>query len=811
MSIRKKILVFVVLPFLVIYAILSGTIINHLYRIQIGQVTRRLRNQAVYNEVNLKHFYNVLELSVQISTSELEKLDPAAVKVRDMGEHILTTRFRNPQVINAWLVFEPNAFDGLDASHTGDYPGAPSGRYIRSFTRAGTSWRASPDIDEAFVDDPARAWWYTVPRSTGVIFSDAGGRDQGFPRDYGEGPVSVVRISAPVYRNGRVIGCMGLAAALNEKVLGDPIYPDTVSALFLSGGRVGYSLDVDRVGKSLEDLGFGGSAQIREAMGEYDPLYQNDEWSGITGEWSYSYFHPVRMGDQTLYLYTAFSRYSVWASMIPAIQPIGILLLISLVIFSFLVLYLTRNISKPLKELTQVSEELALGRLDVHFGAARSRDEMGMITRSLGRMAEQFRASKLLQERYQDRFDIILGIHYALFRGDTLDDAFHSLITTVVEYFSVYRASLVFVMDKRPRIAAVFPRDSRKEDKNSEFLHHDKMTELLAGKKHLVMNYGALQAMNLPFVDHRTRTLCILPLRTGEIVRGYLIMEGREPEAFVHDDTTVIFLGDTLAYVLAARVDWAARDLREAPQPPPVETSAAPEPAMPVPGIPVPVIPGIPGGAGYAGDTAAEGQAGTLLEKAKTIRGLDVDKGVMIIGGEKEKYAELLRVTARVIADGIQKMRGFYRENLSAFAIEVHGMKGALYSIGAETLGGEARQLEFAAKSDDVRYCQENYPLFEENLRILSRNLAGLFPRQERTQKGDTGELLKVLPRIRNACTGFDADAASSLLAPVLALQWDDQDIGELLEAIGKDLENIEYEAAGEKIAALWAKLEAAA
>ncbi|MDR2470953.1 MAG: HAMP domain-containing protein [Treponema sp.] len=800
MSIRKKILAFVVLPFLLIYGTLSGVILRHLYQIQIRQVARRLHNQAVYNEVNLKNFYSVLELSVQISASELEKLDPANATAREMGEHILTTRFRNSQVINAWLAFEPGAFDGRDERHTGDYPGAPSGRYIRSFIRSGNLWKPSPDIDEAALNDPARASWYVSPRDTGAVYSDVG---RGFVEDYGAGPVSVMRVSAPVYRDGRIIGCVGMAAALNEKVLGDPIYPDTEFALFLPGGRIGYSPNTELAGKSLEDLGLDGSAQIREAMGNRASLYLDDEYLGISGKPSYSHFHPVGLGGQTLYLYTAFSRNLVWANMAPSIQPIGISLLVSMVIFSFLILYLSRTISEPLKKLTQVSEELALGRLDVRFDITRSRDELGMITRSLGRMAEQFRASKLLQGRYQDRFDIVLGIHYALFRVDTLDAAFDSLVTTVAEYFSVFRASLVFVLDKRPRLAAVFPQDPRRGEKGVEFLHHDQVAAMLSGKKHLTMNYGALHPAALSFVDYRTRSLCILPLRTGELLRGYLILEGREPEAFIHDDTTALFMGDILAYVLAARVDWIAKEIKGTKEPGEPGAGANGRDAAPArSGAASAMIPGTaaaPGG--------PEGQTGTLLEKAKTIRGLDVDKGVLLIGGEKEKYAELLRVTSRIIIDSVQKMRSFHRENLPAFAIEVHGMKAALYSIGAESLGGEARQLEFAAKSDDLRYCQENYPVFEENLRTFSRNLAGLFPRQERTQKGDTAELLKILPRIRNACAGFDADTAASLLAPALTLQWEDREIGELLEKIEKDLENIEYDGAGEKIAALRAKL----
>jgi HPt (histidine-containing phosphotransfer) domain-containing protein len=135
-------------------------------------------------------------------------------------------------------------------------------------------------------------------------------------------------------------------------------------------------------------------------------------------------------------------------------------------------------------------------------------------------------------------------------------------------------------------------------------------------------------------------------------------------------------------------------------------------------------------------------------------------------------------------------------------------MKSALASIGVETLADEAKQLEFAAKSEDALYCKENYPGLEEKLRTLSRNLASLFPRQERSsRKGDSKELAEVLVKTRNACNDFDSSAASSLLEPMAAIKWD-EGINDFLDEIGKDLENIEYDGAVKKISELLKKIE---
>jgi HPt (histidine-containing phosphotransfer) domain-containing protein/HAMP domain-containing protein len=781
LSIWKKILFFVVLPFLVIYLVLSVFIIYQVYQTQIARTRQRLYTLALYNNVNLNDFYDVLELSIQISAAELETIDPNNPEARKMGEPIITTRFRNDDVSKVWFVFEPNAFDGRDAFHTDDYSGAPSGRYMRFFNRDGNSWHADEAVSET---DSGKAYWYVMPRDSKAIFTDLGSLD------YGNETASSINVSGPVFRDNEIIGCVGLTAVIDENTLGDLIYHEAVSAIFLPDGRLGYSRNIEDVGKTLEDLGFSAAtvARIQEAMEKKERIYLANEYSGITHVQSYNYFYPVQINGRDMYIYTSLPQSDVWLNTVPVIKPVGISLLISLIIFSMLLLYLAWGIAEPLKRLTLASETLASGNLDVRIDVVRSGDELGMITKSLSRMAEQFRVSKLIQERYEDRFDIIIDIHHALFRSESLDEAFNTALTAVAKYFGVFKATLIYVLDEGPRIVAVYP-FSEMEEGLSEFFNHNFVAQLLEKKKHLVMNYGTIKTMQMPFVDYQTRTLCILPLRMNEVLKGYIIMEGKEPESFVHDDTTLLFLGETLSYIIGRRADWEAAD-KLTPDASPVAATLAEAGADP--DEPERIMPD---------------NAETFLEKAKTIQNLNVDMGLLLIGGGKEQYAELLRVTIKVIAEGILKMRRFYIEDLPAFAIEIHGMKGALASIGVETLADEAKQLEFAAKSDDALYCRENYPGLEEKLRTLSRNLASLFPQQERgSQGGDIKELAEALVKIRNASNNFDSSAASSLLAPMTVLKWD-EGINSLLDEIEKAFENIEYDEATAKISELIKKI----
>jgi HPt (histidine-containing phosphotransfer) domain-containing protein/HAMP domain-containing protein len=785
-SLWKRTLFFVIIPFIVIYIALSAFILQQVYQTQITKTGQELHKLALYNSVNLKNCYEVLELSVQIAAAELEKIDPESSKAREMGESILTTRFRNSQVINSWLVFESNAFDGMDALHTEDYPGAPSGQYIRSFNRNGESWETAFDIDETELED---AYWYRIARDTGAFFTDLGGYRLLW--DYGneDGAVSSIGVTSPIFRDTKVIGCVGLDAALNEYTLGEQILPEAVSAILLSDGRLGYSIRTESVGKDIEALGFSGTRRIREALRREEPLYLYNEYSGISRVKSFSYFHPVRIGGKLLYIYTSLPQRYVWLNTVLDIRPIGVSLFVSLVVFTVLLFCLSRTISAPLQKLIAACEGLAQGNLDIRIDLSHSGDELGMITRSLSRMAEQFRTSKMLQRRYQERIDIIQKIHLALFSGGSLFEAFNDGLTAAAEYFGIFKAALIFNAGERSRIMAVYP-SQKFDEENREFFSHNLVVNLLENKKHLTMNYGALNIMQLPFIDYKTRALCILSLRTKDTLRGYIIMEGKEPDAFIHDDTTLIFLGETLSNILSCRTAWEQEAALSIPED--VETGSAPaEQPDREPGIIPPE------------------NAASFLEKAKTVQYLNIDRGLLLIGGEKEKYTELLRVTIRVITEGILSMRNLYHQDLSGFAILVHGMKGALYSIGAEVLGDEARKLEFAAKSDDRTYCTEHYPLFEEKLRVLSRNLAALFPRQERCSRtGSIGELKELLKKAMDACSSFDAAAANEILIPLSELKWDDEKIAQTLKEIGNDLENIEYDGAADKISRLLETLE---
>jgi HPt (histidine-containing phosphotransfer) domain-containing protein len=308
---------------------------------------------------------------------------------------------------------------------------------------------------------------------------------------------------------------------------------------------------------------------------------------------------------------------------------------------------------------------------------------------------------------------------------------------------------------------------------------------LVAGKRYVSFNAGSMARQKIDFVTEQTLFLCILPITAEGSLRAYVIIEGdRKSGPLVHSDAALLFISDTINYMIEKKSGETRLVSREE-EPAPSSGAAVPQ-------------------------------------AIRAIEELDVDRGLSLIGGSEEQYAELLRISAGVFLDGIKKMRNFYQKDLPAFTIEVHGMKGALYAIGALNLGDKARELETAAKEGDAGFCAEAYPVFEERLNALSMRLAAAAGRQRaapRRGPGRLGELKEVLQKILEYSQNFDSAKAIAGVAPLLEYSWDEQDvpaaapelssteggssIGETLEKIAGFLENIDYDGAEDLISAL--------
>ncbi|MDR1389033.1 MAG: HAMP domain-containing protein [Treponema sp.] len=783
-SIQQKIFMFVLLPFLVIFIALTVFITRQIINTKTDQVLQQLKTLTVFSESDLRKFFETANLTLDTMAAGIESVNPENPNARMILRNILTAYFRSPSVQGNFLIFEPNAFDGNDAAYTLDYPLAPSGRFIAFYIRnADNDVELFPDIDENNLADPVRSFWYTIPKETGRLFVDLSGRFGLLRTDADGGPGNAFLLSMPVRRNGVIIGVSGLHAKIPGDFLTNKMMNSSVAAIFLPDGRLAYSPDTKRQdwGAGLEELGFSRTREILNAMSRRESILLEDT-AGLFSAKYYSYFSPVFLQGEWLYIYSAIPRYYILSEIIPVISPILGSLLLCLISYSLLLVYLAWGISRPLQRLTAAAKDIVLGNYNLFIAVPRSEDELGIMTRSLSRIAEQFRIGRMMQERLQGRITMFLKIHNAMFKNDNLKKAYNAVLEAVAEYFSISRGSLVFIQKGKAIIYACYPQEET--ETGIEFIYHEQIASLLENRRHLTLNEGARAELKIPpFTEGASHeSTCIMALRKKGALCGYVIMEGSNEKAFFYDDTSILFIADILGYLLTFRSDWNDAALFS-----PYEDS----------------------GEGSPKDILPERPAGGLFDRANAIADLDVEKGLLLIGGETEDYFTLLRITAKTIPAAAAKMRALYQSDLAAFAIEVHGIKGGLYSIAADKLGDEAKRLEFAAKASDLDFCRVQYPLLESRLIEFQRKLELLFEvKEEEPGTGNMEELLQALQKAKAACDQFDLSLAINVMKPFIPLKWDDTSIGEMLKHIFADFENIEYAAAAEKIKNIIALVE---
>jgi len=111
------------------------------------------------------------------------------------------------------------------------------------------------------------------------------------------------------------------------------------------------------------------------------------------------------------------------------------------------------------------------------------------------------------------------------------------------------------------------------------------------------------------------------------------------------------------------------------------------------------------------------------------IPGVDVHKGIAMIGGKEEHYRSLLALLCKDVEERLpllQKAREAdlsSAETLSALVTQCHALKGASANLGAEKVSAEAAALEAAGKAGDTVLIGKQLPVFVELLTALAKDI----------------------------------------------------------------------------------------
>ena len=199
-----------------------------------------------------------------------------------------------------------------------------------------------------------------------------------------------------------------------------------------------------------------------------------------------------------------------------------------------------------------------------------------------------------------------------------------------------------------------------------------------------------------------------------------------------------------------------------------------------------------------------------ILQRLLEIEGLDVQAGMEMAAGQPAVYERSLKLLRDKIP-GLCRMLESYLDSgdVGEFSIHVHGLKGALASVGALDLSLAAKELEAAANGEGLDRCHELLGPFIWKLRNLERRLGSALTEDaavEKKKAGDPQTLRRCLKQLDEALTAYDYDAIGLCLGELEAADYGPE-VGQSLRLIRKSVESFDYEVAMErlKILAVWA------
>lgn len=101
------------------------------------------------------------------------------------------------------------------------------------------------------------------------------------------------------------------------------------------------------------------------------------------------------------------------------------------------------------------------------------------------------------------------------------------------------------------------------------------------------------------------------------------------------------------------------------------------------------------------------------MESVRTIddlekRGFQIDEGIAMCAGDEDIYMEVLEAALEEGREKIPLIRELYEtKDYERYCIEVHGLKNAMKTIGAEKLSTAAKIQEFAVKENELQLVED--------------------------------------------------------------------------------------------------------
>lgn len=342
--------------------------------------------EAMLKEGQVLNSFFERHLSVAISMASTVKVaveDRSLTRemVNQMLEDVLSDQ---PDAVDVWMVWEPNAFDGKDSQYINRFDSDESGRFVPLVYRDGSDYAIDKcyayDVDPYYLEPKATL----KPYITEPTVYDIGGM-----------PINMVTIAAPIVIEGKFYGAAGIDIEVNKLL-------EAINEVRLF--ETGY---LKVIGTSGLLISHPNPERVSTVAEEFDENNEKDNFNKILSGAVYEdEIYSTSLDAKAYKLFVPFdvSRFGptwILGSTIPLSEinssantqrNISIIasVLALLIISTFIFLYIGRII-KPITEMTMISNQISLGNLNVEINQhlMERSDEIGTLAISFDKMKKE--------------------------------------------------------------------------------------------------------------------------------------------------------------------------------------------------------------------------------------------------------------------------------------------------------------------------------------------------------------------------------------------------------------------------------------
>jgi CheY-like chemotaxis protein/HPt (histidine-containing phosphotransfer) domain-containing protein len=139
------------------------------------------------------------------------------------------------------------------------------------------------------------------------------------------------------------------------------------------------------------------------------------------------------------------------------------------------------------------------------------------------------------------------------------------------------------------------------------------------------------------------------------------------------------------------------------------------------------------------------------------IKGLNVKKGIMMVGGTAKDYLNALSVFHSDCSEKMKEMCiSLEDRNLSTYTICVHALKSSLLIMGSKKLSEDAKMLESAGKANNIHYINTHNTAFVNSLEEILNNIHKVIVEKAGKKQTTSMSVESILDELQKLKTALD-------------------------------------------------------